>query len=401
MRRSWVEDYTAVQTGLTMPLTREALEAWQLAQLEQLLTYVREHSRFYRDYPKTLTSLAELEQLPLIEDSMLAKDGQAMVCLSQSAVQRVVTLQTSGTTGQAKRLYYSAEDIKRTVDFFAYGLREIAAPGAKVVVMMPSQRPDGVGQLILRGSAQLGAEGIAAPLEGDFASLAALVASQADAVVGLPGHLLSLGRYLRTQGRNSLKQTILTSADGLTPPVEQALHRLWGDVVDHYGSTESGLGGAVQCSARGGRHIRESDLLCEIIDPLTGQRLPDGQWGELVLTTLTREAMPLLRYRTGDLTRILPGECPCGSLLKRLDRIQRRKADPKQQTLAEKLWLLEDVVDFDLHLTAKGWQAQVLCTTAEAVRPLSEALADLAVLARVRPVSGQDRPFYAGKRPSW
>lgn len=75
MRRSWVEDYTAAQTGLAMPLTREALEAWQLAQLEQLLTYVREHSRFYRDYPKTLTSLAELEQLPLIEDSMLAKDG--------------------------------------------------------------------------------------------------------------------------------------------------------------------------------------------------------------------------------------------------------------------------------------------------------------------------------------
>ena len=103
MRRSWVEDYTAAQTGLAMPLTREALEAWQLAQLEQLLAYVCEHSRFYRDYPKTLTSLAELEQLPLIEDSMLPKDGQAMVCLSQSAVQRVVTLQTSGTTGQAKR----------------------------------------------------------------------------------------------------------------------------------------------------------------------------------------------------------------------------------------------------------------------------------------------------------
>lgn len=401
MRRSWVEEHTARQTGLAVPLRRKALTAWQLERLEQLLVYVREHSRFYAAYPSSLASFEEWEQLPLIDEDVLAKDGQTMVCQSQSAVKRVVTLQTSGTTGSAKRLYYSEQDLTRTVDFFACGLREIAAPGDNVVVMMPSQRPDGVGQLILRGLAQLGAVGINAPPEGDFASLAALIEEQADAVVGLPGHLLSLGRYLRAQGKAGARQRVLISADGLTPPVERALRNLWSDVADHYGSTESGLGGAVQCSARDGRHIRESDLFCEIIDPSTGQRLPDGQWGELVLTTLTREAMPLLRYRTGDLTRILPGECPCGSVLKRLDHVQRRRADPRQQALAEKLWLLEGVVDFSLQRSADGCQAQVLCTDVEAVRPISEALAEMMVQAQVRPVRGQDKPFYAGKRPSW
>jgi phenylacetate-coenzyme A ligase PaaK-like adenylate-forming protein len=69
-------------------------------------------------------------------------------------------------------------------------------------------------------------------------------------------------------------------------------------------------------------HIREPDLLFEIIDPVSGEVLPDGELGEIVLTTLTRRCMPLIRYRTGDISRILTGECPCGCILKRLDNVQ-------------------------------------------------------------------------------
>ena len=102
-------------------------------------------------------------------------------------------------------------------------------------------------------------------------------------------------------------------------------HRSWGcPVFEHYGMTEMGLGGGVQCSAHKGYHLREADLLFEIIDPRTGQPVPDGETGEVVFTTLTRKAMPLIRYRTGDLARFIPGPCPCGTLLKRLDRIQGR-----------------------------------------------------------------------------
>lgn len=109
-----------------------------------------------------------------------------------------------------------------------------------------------------------------------------------------------------------------------------------------------------------------------------------------------------MRYRTGDLTRILPGKCPCGSILKRLDHAQRCQADREQLFLADKLWQMEDVVDFSLQRTADdGWQAQILCTAAEAIRPLSEAVANMAVQVEIRPVQGQDKPFYAGKRPSW
>ena len=99
-------------------------------------------------------------------------------------------------------------------------------------------------------------------------------------------------------------------------------------VLDVYGLTETmGPGVAVECLAQQGLHIAEDHFLCEIIDPATGQVLPDGEWGELVVTTLDREASPVFRYRTRDITRILPGSCPCGRTHRRIDRIHGRTDD--------------------------------------------------------------------------
>ena len=89
-------------------------------------------------------------------------------------------------------------------------------------------------------------------------------------------------------------------------------------VFRHFGMAETGYGAAVECERHRGLHIREADLLFEIVDE-TGKKLPDGEWGEVVVTTLTRRGMPLIRYKTGDLGRFLPGLCGCGSVLKRIE----------------------------------------------------------------------------------
>ena len=95
-----------------------------------------------------------------------------------------------------------------------------------------------------------------------------------------------------------------------------------------YGISEMmGPGVAFECQEQNGLHIWEDYFIVEIIDPVTLEPVPDGQLGELVLTTINREAMPLLRYRTRDLTRILPGECPCGRHHRRLARLQGRSDD--------------------------------------------------------------------------
>jgi phenylacetate-coenzyme A ligase PaaK-like adenylate-forming protein len=111
--------------------------------------------------------------------------------------------------------------------------------------------------------------------------------------------------------------------------MRKALEESWGcRVFEHYGSTELGLGGAVQCEAFGGLHVREADLLFEVVDPSTGRPVLDGVEGELVATTLTREGMPLIRYRTGDLVRMSVDPCPCGSVLRCLERVTGRREDP-------------------------------------------------------------------------
>ena len=89
-----------------------------------------------------------------------------------------------------------------------------------------------------------------------------------------------------------------------------------------------GLGAAVDCRALAGYHIREADLFFEIIDPDNGSPLPDGETGEVFFSTLTRKGMPLVRYRTGDLSRFLPEPCPCGTILKRLEWVRGRRRGP-------------------------------------------------------------------------
>ena len=99
-------------------------------------------------------------------------------------------------------------------------------------------------------------------------------------------------------------------------------------VLDVYGLTETmGPGVAIECMQQNGLHLAEDHFFAEIIDPETGKRLPDGEWGELVITTIDREASPVVRYRTRDITRIMPGECACGRTHRRIDRLHGRTDD--------------------------------------------------------------------------
>ena len=99
-------------------------------------------------------------------------------------------------------------------------------------------------------------------------------------------------------------------------------------VLDVYGLTETmGPGVAIECMEQNGLHLAEDHFIAEIIDPSTGEVLPDGEWGELVLTTVDREASPVVRYRTRDITRIIPGECACGRTHRRIDRLHGRTDD--------------------------------------------------------------------------
>jgi hypothetical protein len=155
--------------------------------------------------------------------------------------------------------------------------------------------------------------------------------SDALTAAGTPKQVADL---VTVKPRPSSVKTVLLSADFVSDEVRTSIREAWGaEVFEHYGMTEMGLGCAVSCEYQNGYHVREADLYLEIIDPDTGKTVPDGDWGEIVFTSLTRVGMPFIRYRTGDISRWKTETCRCGSKLKLLDYIQDRNVEKGQANL--------------------------------------------------------------------
>ena len=158
----------------------------------------------------------------------------------------------------------------------------------------------------------------------------------------MPTALLSM---LRMCGKGSIKRALI-SGDACPETVMKAIEKILGTPLwPHYGSREMGLGGAICCQAHEGMHMRENHCITEIIDK-EGNVLPDGQWGELVITTIGMEAQPLIRYRTGDHTRIIPGKCICGSEVRRLDFVRRIDQSKSMREMDELLFQFPELVDY-------------------------------------------------------
>ena len=353
-----LEPWIARKIGVSH-LTRETLDAYQLARLQETLAWARERSRFYRDRladaPARLETLADLAALPFTTAADIREDALRFVCVPQGEIARVVTLDTSGTTGAPKRLYFTADDQELTVDFFQVGMSTFTIPGDRVLILLPCARPGSVGDLLAQALAQIGAEGIRhGPVTDVVATLDVLARERVTGLVGTPAQVLALARC---PGQKALAvRFALLTTDHVPQAIIAAVAAAWGcTVYNHYGMTEMGLGGGVDCAARCGYHLREADLYVEIVDPHTGRVLPDGDEGEIVFTTLTRRGMPLIRYRTGDIGCFINGACPCGTKLKTLAHVTRRRDNvvqlPTGDTLTlaeldERLFALEGVVDF-------------------------------------------------------
>lgn len=311
--------------------TREAIRQYQLRALQQTMRHARTHSRFYaqrlallpNDLPLTLNDMC---RLPFTTEQDLVRHGQDLLCISQSQVARVVTMQSSGTGGERKRIFFSTTDQELFLDFFAHGVQSILAPGDRMLIALPVERDGGVGQQLAKGISRAGIKPILHGLPTNMDEfLRDCENLQPTCMIGFPVQMLAAAQHpLATRALTSLRSIILCS-DSVSPALLHALHSATAaEVFEHYGSTEMGLGGGIDCCAHQGYHLREADLYFEVVSTQTGEPLPDGEVGELVFTTLHREAMPLIRYRTGDLSRFVPEPCPCGSKLLRLERIHNR-----------------------------------------------------------------------------
>ena len=317
------------------PPTPEQVRDWQIARLGEIVAYARQNSPFYVRHLRgigdsAIGSLEEFSRLPMITPDHLRTTPEQLLCVSRDEIARVVTLTSSGTTGPPKRIFHTAEDLEATVDYFGWGMSNLVGPGQTALVLMPGDRPGGVGRLLVDALARTSARAVPhGTMEKADAALDQCRAQGAECLVGSAAHVNLLAHAWEKRGLPAGKiRSVLLCWDAAPVAVVRNLERIFGcRVFRHWGMIETGLGGAVECAPGSGMHLRETDVFVEIIDPETGVGLPDGEFGEMAVTTPLRRGMPLIRYRTGDMGRILTGKCACGSPLRRLDPQVHRRGD--------------------------------------------------------------------------
>ena len=315
---------------------REQLAALQLERMRWSLQHAYDHVAHYRRAfdsagvaPQDLRSLEDLAHFPSTAKADLRDEYPfGMLAVPREQVRRVHA--SSGTTGQPTVVGYTDRDLSTWADVMA---RSIRAAGGRPGQMVHNAY--GYGLFTGGLGAHAGAERLGCtvvPVSGGQTERQVRLISdfRPDIIMVTPSYMLALLDEFERQGLDARKSSLQVGIFGAEPWTEdmrrEVEERAGMHAVDIYGLSEViGPGVAVECvETKDGLHVWEDHFYPEIIDPETGRVLPDGEYGELVLTSLTKEAMPIVRYRTRDLTRLLPGTARS---MRRIEKITGRSDD--------------------------------------------------------------------------
>lgn len=317
-------------------LGREELALLQLERLRATLRHAYENVPFYRESfdaagltPDDCHTLADLARFPFTAKSDLRDHYPfGMFAVDQSRIRRVHA--SSGTTGRPTVVGYTDGDLDTWADVVARSLRAAGArPGHKVHVAY------GYGLFTGGLGAHYGAERLGCtviPASGGMTARQVQLIQdfRPEIIMVTPSYMLTLLDEFERQGLDPRSTSLKVGVFGAEPWTEamrkEIEERFAIDAVDIYGLSEViGPGVAQECvETKDGLHIWEDHFYPEIVDPFTGEVLPDGEEGELVFTSLTKEAMPVIRYRTRDLTRLLPGTA---RVFRRMEKVTGRSDD--------------------------------------------------------------------------
>lgn len=317
-------------------LSREELQTLQLERLQDTLLHAYENVPFYRSAfdkaglrPDSCRSLADLARFPFTTKADLRDNYPfGMFAVEQSEVRRLHA--SSGTTGRPTVVGYTEQDLSLWADVVARSIRAAGGrPGDKVHVAY------GYGLFTGGLGAHYGAERLGCtviPASGGMTSrqVQLILDLRPEIIMVTPTYMLTLLDEFERRGIDPRTTSLRVGIFGAEPWTEEMRseieERCAIDAVDIYGLSEViGPGVAQECvETKDGLHIWEDHFYPEVVDPLTGEALPDGEHGELVFTSLTKEALPVVRYRTRDLTRLLPGTA---RVFRRMERITGRCDD--------------------------------------------------------------------------
>jgi phenylacetate-CoA ligase len=319
-------------------MARDEMEKLQLKRLRQTVRKVYDRVPFYRQAldekglkPDDIRSLADISDLPFTtKDDIREHYPYGLFSVPLKEIVRLHA--SSGTTGKPTVVGYTQRDIDLWTDVVA-----------RIVVAAGTTAED-VAQVAFGYGLFTGAFGLHYGLEKAGATIVPASTGNTErhimlmqdfgttVLVGTPSYSLYLAETAQGMGIDpkTLRLRLgLFGAEGCSEEMRQEIERIWGiTALENYGMSEIiGPGVSGECHLKQGMHINEDHFFPEIVDPATGEPLPYGQIGELVLTTLTKEGLALLRYRTRDITSLNPEPCRCGRTLIRMAKVQGRTDD--------------------------------------------------------------------------
>ena len=368
-------------------VTRDDFNEYQLFRVREQMRYAEENSPYYRHKfkdsgvrPEDINTWDDLERIPLTEPLDLAESPFYFYAVSRTKVRNEFT--TTGTTGHRKTIGYTTNDLVSKVDIVASALKDIGmTEGDSLHIMFPlvtAWDPS----LIMAGACRILGYGSSICSETDIKKqYETMRESGTTYIIGLPSFIYRVTTLMAKEvDLKSLGvKKIISTSEPLSESMRKRLEEAWGcKALDVWGMTEFGLACAVECDAQNGLHTDEANLLFEVIDPETGKHVPDGQMGELVITSLSSECTVLIRYRTHDIAAMLASPCTCGASFNR--RLKKpsgrmdlqfkigmgRKVHPL--LFDEAVFINPSVVDYQVKITKDGYK-DVLTFEVEAKDP--------------------------------
>jgi len=302
--------------------------------LNQLST-LKERSKFYAEKYKdidvaSIRTQEEFETLPFTDKGDLREAYPlGLAAVPEKDIVRIHS--SSGTTGTPVVIPYTKKDVEDWAIIFERCYRMAGVTEKDRIHITPGYGLWTAGIGFQAGCERLGAMAIPMGPGNTEKQLRMMEDLQSTVLCATSSYALLLSEEIKKRGirdKLALRKGIIGSERWGDKMRQSIADDLGVDFYDIYGLTEIyGPGIGISCDYRNGIHMWDDYIYFEIIDPKTGKNLPDGEVGELVITTLRKEGAPLIRYRTHDLTRIIPGECPCGSRFPRIDIIVGRTDD--------------------------------------------------------------------------
>ena len=322
-------------------LPREEIEKIQLERLKETVSRVYEKVAPYRKKmdeagvkPEDIKSLSDLSKLPfVIKQDLRDNYPYGLFAVDRDDIVRIHA--SSGTTGKPTVVGYTKGDM----DTWTECVSRIACMGgatSKDIAQICFGYGMFTGALGLHyGLENIGAAIVPSSTGNSQKQIMYMQDFETSLLVATPSYALRLAEVAREMGVDVTKdlkvKIALVGSELLTDAMREEMHKYWGEemlITSNYGMSElMGPGVSGECLEHTGMHINEDFFIPEIIDPNTGEVLPEGELGELVITCIKKEALPLIRYRTKDITRLYYGKCKCGRTFCRMENLQGRSDD--------------------------------------------------------------------------